>query len=317
MKKLNTNNMKTVASLCWAYTGDVYFRPYKEHALVAFRPYGNLSIKEEYRNKKEVIKAISLDDFPVVKQCCYIYNMIVEHCSVTEIRINQDFFSISCYVGDEFFIIKSDKDHKLFIQFYQDMIDVNYDRLIIKFIKVLKLSSYKNSNKVYVVPMIRLLTKTFPEFVMYSGWGVINVASESHSLIFFNNGVSGILQDNATGSKEVATSWTKFTKLFKNLPFSCKETKFNSEPLAQAGHLYGLVERYEMFIEGFNIVKIVVSSTGKVRVWLNLIPVNAQEGNLIVAVIDEQGDIHFNNDMGRKIPADKVAEILLAAANIH
>ena len=38
MKKLNTNNVKTIASLCWAYTGDVYFRPYKQHALVAFRP---------------------------------------------------------------------------------------------------------------------------------------------------------------------------------------------------------------------------------------------------------------------------------------
>nr|DAO28781.1 MAG TPA: hypothetical protein [Caudoviricetes sp.] len=139
MKKLNTNNMKTIASLCWAYTGDVYFRPYKQHALVAFRPYGNLSIKDEYKQKKEAIKAVSLDDFPSVKQCCYIYNMIVEHCSVTEIRINQDFFSISCYVGEEFFIIKSDKDRNLFIQFYQDMIDVNYDKLIIKFIKVLKM----------------------------------------------------------------------------------------------------------------------------------------------------------------------------------
>lgn len=317
MKKLNTNNMKTIASLCWAYTGDVYFRPYKEHALVAFRPYGNLSIKEEYRQKKEVIKDFPLDDFPVVKQCCYIYNMIVEHCSVTEIRINQDFFSISCYVGDEFFIIKSDKERNLFIQFRQVIIDVHYEGLILKFIKVLKLTSYKFSNKVYVVPMIRLLTKTFPEFVMYSGWGVINAVTESHSLIFFNKGVSGILQDNATGSKEVATSWTKFAKLFKNLPFSCKETKFNSEPLAQAGHLYGLVERYETFIEGFNIAKIVDSNTGKVLIWLNLIPVNAQAGNLIVAVIDEQGVIRFNNDMGREIPADKVAEIILAAANIR
>jgi hypothetical protein len=308
--------MKTIASLCWAYTGDVYFRPYKQHALVAFRPYGNLSIKEEYRQKKEAIKDFPLDDFPVVKQCCYIYNMIFEHCSVTEIRINQDFFSISCYVGDEFFIIKSDKDRKLFIQFYQDMIDVNYDRLIIKFIKVLKLTSYKFSNKVYVVPLIRLLTKTFPEFVMYGGWGVINAASESHSLIFFNKGVSGILQDNVTGYKAAATSWSKFTKLFKNLPFSCKETKFNPEPLAQAARLYGLVERYEMFIEGFNIAKIVDVNTGKVRIWLNLIPVNAQAGNLIVAVIDEQGVIRFNNDMGREIPADKVAERLVSMARI-
>lgn len=317
MKKLNTNNMKTVASLCWAYTGDVYFRSHKEHALVAFRPYGNLSIKEEYRQKKEAIKDFPLDDFPVVKQCCYIYNMIVEHCSVTEIRINQDFFSISCYVGDEFFIIKSDKERNLFIQFYQDMIDVNYDRLIIKFIKVLKLTSYKFSNKVYVVPLIRLLTKTFPEFVMYGGWGVINAASESHSLIFFNKGVSGILQDNVTGYKAAATSWSKFTKLFKNLPFSCKETKFNSEPLAQAARLYGLVERYEMFIEGFNIAKIVDVNTGKVRIWLNMIPVNAQAGNLIVAVIDEQGDIRFSKDGEGEIPADKVAEILLAATNIR
>lgn len=317
MKNLNTNNMKTIASLCWAYTGDVYFRPYKQHALVAFRPYGNLSIKEEYKQKKEAIKAISLDDFPSVKQCCHIYNMIVEHCSVTELRLNKDFFSISCYVGEDFFIIKSDKDGNLFIQFNQDIIDVNYDRLIIKFIKVLKLPSYKNSNKVYVLPMIRLLSKTFPEFVMYGGWGVINAVAKSRSLIFFNKGASGILQDNVTGSKEAATSWTKFTKLLKNLPFSCKETKFNPEPLAQAERLYEVVEHYEMFIESFNLAKIVDSDTGKVRIWLNLIPVNAQAGNLIVAVIDEEGDILFNNDMGREIPADKVAEILLAAANIR
>ena len=317
MKKLNTNNMKTIASLCWAYTGDVYFRPYKQHALVAFRPYGNLSIKEEYRNKKEAIKDFPLDDFPVVKQCCYIYNMIVEHCSVTEIRINQDFFSISCYVGEEFFIIKSDKDGKLFIQFNRDIIDVNYDRLIIKFIKVLKMPSYKNSNKVYVLPMIRLLSKTFPEFVMYGGWGCINAATQSRSLIFFNKGANGVLQDNVTGSKETATSWTKFCNLFKNLPFSCKETKFNPEPLAQAERLYEVVIRYEMFIESFNLAKIVDSSTGKVRIWLNLIPVNAQAGNLIVAVFDEHGDIRFSNDMGTEIPAGKVVEILLAAANIR
>ena len=317
MKKLNTNNAKTIASLCWAYTGDVYFRPYKQNALVAFRPYGNLSIKDEYKQKKDAIKSISLEDFHSVKQCCYIYNMIVEHCSVTELRLNKDFFSISCYVGEEFFIIKSDKDGNLFIQFYQDIIDVNYDRLIIKFIKVLKLTSYKYSSKVYVLPMIRLMVKTFPEFVVYGGWGVINAVAKSRSLIFFNKGANGVLQDNVTGYKEAATSWTKFSKLLKNLHFSCKETKFNPEPLAQAERLYEVVVRYEMFIESFNIAKIIDSSTGKVRIWLNLIPVNAQAGNLIVAVIDEHGDIRFSNDIGTEIPANKVAEILLAAANIR
>lgn len=317
MKKLNTNNMKTIASLCWAYTGDVYFRPYKEHALVAFRPYGNLSIKEEYKQKKEAIKAISLDDFRSVVICCYIYNRLIEHCEVNEIRLNKDFFSISCKVRDENFIVKGDKEQNMFIQHHQDMIDVLDDEAIIKFIKVLKLTSYKHSNKDYVLPMIRHMVKTFPEFVMYGGWGVINAVAKSRSLVFFNRGASGILQDNVTGYKEVATSWTKFAKLFKNIPFSCKETKFNPETPAQAERLYGLTERYEMFIESFNIAKIIDSSTGKVRIWLNLIPVNAQAGNLIVAVIDEHGDIRFSNDMGTEIPTDKVAEILLAAANIR
>ena len=317
MKKLNTNNMKTVASLCWAYTGDVYFRPYKQHALVAFRPYGNLSIKEEYKQKKEAIKAISLEDFRVVTQCCYIYNMIVEHCSVTELRLNKDFFSISCYVGEEFFIIKSDKAHNLFIQHHQDMIDVLDDDAIIKFIKVLKIPSYEKSNKDYVLPMIKLMVKTFPEFAMYGGWGCINAVAKSRSLVFFNKGASGILQDNVTGYKAAATSWTKFLNLFKNIPFSCKEARITPEPLAQAERLYEVVERYGIFIEGFNIAKEVDPSTGKVRIWLNLIPVNAQAGNIIVALFDKHGDIRFRNDMGQEIPADKVAERLVAMANIR
>lgn len=317
MKKLNTNNVKTVASLCWAYTGDVYFRPYKQHALVAFRPYGNLSIKDEYKQKKEAIKTISLDDFLVVKRCCGIYNKLIENCEVNEIRLNKDFFSISCKVKNENFIVKSDNNQNLFIQHRQDMIDVFDDEAIIKFIKILKQPTYKHSNKQFVLPMIRVMIKTFPEFVLYSGWGTINAATETHSLIFFNKGASGILQDNVTGSKDAASSWTKFCVLFKNIPFSCKEAKINPEPLAQAERLYEVVERYSMFIEGFNLAKEVDPSTGKVLVWINMIPVNAQAGNLIVAVFDEQGDIRFSNDIGTEIPADKVAEILLAGANIR
>ena len=316
MKKLNTNNVKTIASLCWAYTGDVYFRPYKQHALVALRPYGNLSIKEEYKQKKESIKDFPLDDFPVVKQCCYIYNRLIEHCEVTEIRLNKDFFSISCYVGEEFFIIKSDKAHNLFIQHKQDMIDVLDDEAIIKFVKVLKLTSYKHSNKDYVLPMIKLMVKTFPEFVMYGGWGVINAVAKSRSLVFFNKGASGILQDNVTGYKAAATSWRKFCNLLKNLPYSCKETRINPEPLAQAERLYEVVERYSMFIEGFNLTKEVFADAGKVLIGLTMIPVNAQAGNIIVAVFDEHGDIRFSNDIGTEIPANKVAERLVSMACI-
>lgn len=317
MKKLNTNNVKTIASLCWAYTGDVYFRPYKQHALVAFRPYGNLSIKDEYKQKKEAIKAISLEDFRSVVICCYIYNRLIEHCEVNEIRLNKDFFSISCKVRDENFIVKGDKEQNMFIQHHQDIIDVLDDEAIIKFVKVLKLSSYKHSNKDYILPMIKLMVKTFPEFVMYGGWGVINAVAKSRSLVFFNKDASGILQDNVTGYKAAATSWTKFRNLFKNLPFSCKEARINPEPLAQAERLYEVVEHYGIFIEGFNIAKEVDPSTGKVLVWINMIPVNAQAGNIIVALFDKHNDIRFRNDMGQEIPADKVAERLVSMARIR
>lgn len=316
MKKLNTNNVKTVASLCWAYTGDVYFRPYKQHALVAFRPYGNLSIKDEYKQKKEAIKAISLDDFLVVKRCCGIYNKLIENCEVNEIRLNKDFFSISCKVKNENFIVKSDNNQNLFIQHRQDMIDVFDDEAIIKFIKILKQPTYKHSNKQFVLPMIRVMIKTFPEFVLYSGWGTINAATETHSLIFFNKGASGIFQDNTTGYKSAATSWTKFREFFKNVLFSHREKSINPEPfLAQAEGLYEVVKCYAMFIEAFNLAK-VVDDAGTVRIWLNMIPVNAQIGNLIVAAIDEQGNVRFDDDRGHEIPADKVAERLVSMARI-
>ena len=261
-----------------------------------FAPYGNLSIKDEYKQKKEAIKAISLEDFRSVVICCYIYNRLIEHCEVNEIRLNKDFFSISCKVRDENFIVN--------------------DEAIIKFVKLMKQTSYKHSNKDYVLPMIKLMVKTFPEFAMYGGWGVINAVAKSRSLVFFNKDASGILQDNVTGYKAAATSWTKFRNLFKNLPFSCKEARINPEPLAQAERLYEVVEHYGIFIEGFNIAKEVDPSTGKVLVWINMIPVNAQAGNIIVALFDKHHDIRFRNDMGQEIPADKVAERLVSMARI-
>lgn len=316
MKKLNTNNMKTIASLCWAYTGDVYFRPYKQHALVAFRPYGNLSIKEEYRQKKEAIKDFPLDDFPVVKQCCYIYNMIVEQCSVTEIRINQDFFSISCYVGDEFFIIKSDKERNLFIQFRQDIIDVHYEGLILKFIKVLKMPSYEKSNKDYVLPMIKLITKTFSSFVMRVDFGVSKVDLGAFHLVFFNESANGVVHDIEEQMEITASSWTKFREYIKRIPVSFKERSFNREMMFQAERLYAEVERFSSLIECFVLIKDDYDDSGY-GVKVVFIANHAQAGQIITAFFNKEGNIVFVDNYKKEIPADKVAAHLLSQSYVR
>lgn len=316
MKKLNTNNMKTVANLCWVYNGDVYFRPHDSHALVVSKPYGELSLKDLYRERKADMSAMNLKDFPVIKKCCDVYNRLIELCEVAEFRLNEKFFSIFCRVDKEVFLVKCDEEQNLFIQFYQDIIDVADIEGVVKFIKMLKLPNYKHTNKDYDLPMIKFMVKTFPYFIMRVEKGVSKTVAGSHHFIFFNDGANGIVQHIPSGYEEMATSWTQLRNRIKEIPFIYKEEGFNQEQMTQAERLYREVERYEMLIEGFNFIKRVDARTGKTVIGVGFIGINAQGGQLIIASFNEQGNIHFTDNFDREIAADKVAEYLVSKTSI-
>ena len=317
MKKLNTNNIKTVANLCWVYNGDVYFRPHDSHALVVGHPYGDLSLKDLYRERKADMSAMSLKDFPVVKKCCDIYNRLIELCEVAEIRLNEKFFSIFCCVDKEVFLVKCDEAQNLFIQFYQDIIDVADMEDVVKFIKLLKQPNYKNTNKTYDLAMIKLMVKSFPEFIMRVENGISKTTTRSHHFVFFNDGANGIVQHLPSGYMKTTTSWTQLCNQIKDIPFIYKEERVNQEQMAQAERLYREVERYEMLIEGFNFIRRVDTRNGETVIGVGLIGFNAKGGQLVIASFNEHGNIHFTNNFDQEIPFDKVAEYLVSKSFIQ
>lgn len=316
MKKLNTNNMKTVANLCWAYNGDVYFRPHNYHALVVGHPYGDLSLKELYRERKADMSAMSLKDFPVVKKCCDVYNRLIELCEVAEFRLNEKFFSIFCRVDKEVFLVKCDEEQNLFIQFYQDIIDVADIEGVVKFIKLLKLPNYKHTDKTYDLAMIKLMVKSFPEFIMRVEEGVSKTITSNLRFVLFNNSANGILEHLPSNRQEITSSWTQFCNSIKEVSSSYKKEGFNQEEMARAERLYREVERFEMLIEGFNFIKRVDARNGETVIGVGFIGINAQGGQLIIASFNEQGNIHFTDNFDREIAADKVAEYLVTKSFI-
>lgn len=316
MKKLNTNNMKTVANLCWAYNGDVYFRPHDSHALVVSHPYGDLSLKELYRERKADMSAMSLKDFPVIKKCCDVYNRLIELCEVVEFRLNEKFFSIFCRVDKEVFLVKCDEEQNLFIQFYQDIIDVADIEGVVKFIKLLKLPNYKHTDKTYDLAMIKLMVKSFPEFIMRVEEGVSKTITSNLSFVLFNNSANGILEHLPSNRQEITSSWTQFYNSIKEVSSSYKKEGFNQEEMAQAERLYREVYRFEMLIKGFNFIKRVDARNGKTVIGVGFIGINAQGGQVVIVSYNEDGSIYFTDNFDREISADKVAEYLVTKSFI-
>lgn len=110
-----------------------------------------------------------------------------------------------------------------FMQFYQDIIDVVDIEGVVKFIKMLKLPNYKHTDKTYDLAMIKLMVKSFSEFIMRVEEGVSKTITSNFRFVLFNNSANGILEHLPSNRQEIISSWTQFCNSIKEVSSGYKK----------------------------------------------------------------------------------------------